>query len=163
MFKKALLPSVARKEVGFDRWPFAKRPQKLSRIGSSILGTIALTFAAVLSADADNNSVGKIVVYYSAYNLGINPVEKIYLVRAEGQQGVALQANRYCEFSVAPGRRTLIRHGSLGSQDTIEVSVKDGETVYVECHHVAMGFWSFEVSEDQAHAKLRVSRLKPQN
>jgi hypothetical protein len=50
----------------------------------------------------------------------------------------------------------------MGSQDTIEVQVKRGETIYVECHHVAMGVWSFEVSEDQAHAKLRVSQLKAQ-
>jgi hypothetical protein len=33
----------------------------------------------------------------------MNPVENVYLVKAEGQQGVALRANRYYEFVVAPG------------------------------------------------------------
>jgi len=48
------------------------------------------------------------------------------------------------------------------SQDAIEVEVKNGETVYVE-DRPSFVHWNFEVSEDQAHAKLRVSQLKPQN
>ena len=112
-------------------------------------------------ARADNGT-GKIVVYYSAYNLGLNPVSYVYLDQYEGPQGVALHANRYHEFIVTPGAHRLIRHGMLGSQDAIEVHVKNGETVYVESHG-GTGHWVFEVSEDQAHAKLRVSQLKPQN
>jgi hypothetical protein len=41
----------------------------------------------------------------------------------------------------------------MGSQDAIEVHVKSGETVYVETHG-GVAHWNFEVSEDQAHARL---------
>ena len=120
----------------------------------------ALICAQVYATD---NGTGKIVVYYSAYNVGLNPVVNIYIVKSEGQQGIALHANRYYEFVVPPGAHTLIRHGPMGSKDAIEVQVKKSETIYVECHVIPLGGWTFEVSEDQAHAKLRVSQLKPQS
>ena len=116
-------------------------------------------------AYAADNGTGKIIVYYSASKFQYQPVINTYLVKPEGQQGVALHGNRYCEFVVPPGTHTLIIKHPIAQQDSIEVPVKSGETVYVECHFVNLvvaGYWSFEVSEDQAHAKLRVSQLKPQ-
>ena len=136
-----------------------------------LLAAITLAIQARAGTEADvwarsraraDNGTAKIVVYYSAYNLGVNFVSHVYLDQYEGPRGVALHPNRYYEFVVTPGAHTLIRHGTMGSQDAIEVHVKNGETVYVESHG-ATGHWSFEVSEDQAHAKLRVSQLKPQN
>ena len=78
---------------------------------------------------ATGDGTGKIVVYYSAYNLGLNPVVNIYIVKSEDQQGIALHANRYYEFVVPPGAHTLIRHGPMGSKDAIEVQAKMGETI----------------------------------
>jgi hypothetical protein len=119
---------------------------------------------ALLCAQMPAADNGKIVVYYTAPNPnlpGPRLVSYIYLDQYQGPQGVALHANRYYEFIVAPGAHRLIRHGALGSQDAIQIQVASGETVYVESHP---GWnWYFEVSEDQAHAKLRVSQLKPQN
>jgi hypothetical protein len=124
----------------------------------TILAAIAGALLCAQMFAADNGPKAKIVVYYSAYNFGMNPVINISIVKPEGQQGIALHANRYCQFVVPAGRYTLIRR-SMGNQEPIEVYIKSGETVYVECH-VGFAHWNFEVSEDQAHAKLRVSHLK---
>jgi hypothetical protein len=55
---------------------------------------------------------GKIVVYYSAYNFGLNPVSYIYLDQYEGAQGVALHPNRYYQFVVPLGRAATVRPGA---------------------------------------------------
>jgi hypothetical protein len=125
---------------------------------------LAAVAAALLCAQmpAADNGTGKIVVYYTgSFISGAHQTEDVYLITTGGHQEVQLHANRYHEFVVAPGRHTLIAH-HLMSQDAIEVDVKNGETVYVE-DHPSIAHWNFEVSEDQAHAKLRVSQLKPQN
>jgi hypothetical protein len=127
----------------------------------TVLAAIAATLLCAEAYAADNGT-GKIIVYYSASKFQYQPVINTYLVKPEGQQGVALHGNRYCEFVVPPGTHTLIIKHPIAQQDTIEVPVKSGETVYVECHVIPLGGWTFEVSEDQAHAKLRVSQLKPQ-
>jgi hypothetical protein len=57
---------------------------KSRKILAAIAG--ALICAQVHATD---NGTGKIVVYYSAYNLGLNPVSYIYLDKYEGAQGVA--------------------------------------------------------------------------
>jgi hypothetical protein len=125
---------------------------------------LAAVAAALLCAQmpAADNGTGKIVVYYTgSFISGAHQTEDVYLITTGGHQEVQLHANRYHEFVVAPGRHTLIAH-HLMSQDAIEVDVKNGETVYVE-DHPSIAHWNFEVSEDQALAKLRVSQLKPQN
>jgi hypothetical protein len=126
----------------------------------AILAAIAGALLCAQMPAADNGT-GKIIVYYSGLTLTMNPVIDVSIVRPEGRQTVALHAGRYCEFAVAPGPHTLIR-SYLGNREPIDVSVNAGETVYVECH-VGFAHWDFEVSEDQTHAKLRVSQLKAQN
>lgn len=133
------------------------------------LGVIVITCLVLLclaeQQAAQSGEGGKMAVYYTGawYDSGLGHgfTSYVYLDQYEGPIGVALRSNHYHEFSVTPGIHCLIRHGQFGTQDSIRVDVKNGQTVYVESHP-GVAHWNFEVSEDQARAKLRVSQLKPQ-